>query len=236
MYKDNDPTMLKAKEKAAEVAKAAANRWTDNIFSIQSYCAQNFMIDQETFCQQFQLPADLDSLPWWSFLVIVINILFTFPIVCWNVERSVVVVSAEENRRSVEWESRWTEAEFDRASMFGLLSPTPAPAATSVAQMIVWHLATHRPPTVHVSGASDAPNADKCKCVHCPQSAKKQRAFSIHNTTGTCSGNSRRVAIVSPYQNMSVSAMDSTTLNNAKTIQYMSHGTINRMFLLRKDL
>ena len=62
MYKDNDPTMLKAKMKATEVAKRAANRHTDNIFSIQSYCTQNFNMSSEEFFQQFDIPADMDQL------------------------------------------------------------------------------------------------------------------------------------------------------------------------------
>ncbi|KAJ3026490.1 UNVERIFIED_CONTAM: Meiotic nuclear division protein 1 [Siphonaria sp. JEL0065] len=61
-FKDCDPTMIDAKEKAAEIAKAAANRWTDNIFSLQSHCREKFMMPVSDFCRNFQIPEELDSL------------------------------------------------------------------------------------------------------------------------------------------------------------------------------
>ncbi|KAI9324408.1 GAJ protein [Zopfochytrium polystomum] len=62
-YKDCDPATLDAKEKAAEQAKEAANRWTDNIFIVQSYCSNKFNIPSEEFCRMFEIPEDLDSIP-----------------------------------------------------------------------------------------------------------------------------------------------------------------------------
>ncbi|KAG8367297.1 hypothetical protein BUALT_Bualt16G0057700 [Buddleja alternifolia] len=41
-YSDNDPATFEAKKKAIEVAHAAANRWTDNIFTLQQWCSNNF--------------------------------------------------------------------------------------------------------------------------------------------------------------------------------------------------
>lgn len=42
VYMDNDPTVLEAIKNACEVAHAAVNRWTDNIFAIQHWCSTNF--------------------------------------------------------------------------------------------------------------------------------------------------------------------------------------------------
>jgi len=63
MYKDNDPVMMKAKEKATAVAKRAANRWTDNILTLQSYCSQQFFVASDVFCQQFGIPENFDLMP-----------------------------------------------------------------------------------------------------------------------------------------------------------------------------
>ncbi|GLT79035.1 hypothetical protein SLA2020_505450 [Shorea laevis] len=41
-YADNDPAAFEAMKKAIEVAHAAANRWTDNIFTLRQWCSNNF--------------------------------------------------------------------------------------------------------------------------------------------------------------------------------------------------
>lgn len=41
-YADNDPAAFEAIKKATEVAHTAANRWTDNIFTLRQWCANNF--------------------------------------------------------------------------------------------------------------------------------------------------------------------------------------------------
>eukprot|EP00897_Mesotaenium_endlicherianum_P002511 jgi/Mesen1/2288/ME000154S01454 len=41
-YAENDPEVLEAKKVASKVAREAANRWTDNIFTMQSWCNENF--------------------------------------------------------------------------------------------------------------------------------------------------------------------------------------------------
>ncbi|XAR67084.1 hypothetical protein NMG60_11013514 [Bertholletia excelsa] len=41
-YADNDPAAFEAMKKATEVAQAAANRWTDNIFTLRQWCSNNF--------------------------------------------------------------------------------------------------------------------------------------------------------------------------------------------------
>ena len=46
-FSENDPAVLEEKAKEASVALDAANRWTDNIFSIQSWIKKKFpSIDQ----------------------------------------------------------------------------------------------------------------------------------------------------------------------------------------------
>ncbi|KAI3861786.1 hypothetical protein MKW92_005580 [Papaver armeniacum] len=41
-FADNDPATLEAMKNAIEVSHAAANRWTDNIFTIRQWCSKNF--------------------------------------------------------------------------------------------------------------------------------------------------------------------------------------------------
>ncbi|XP_059433187.1 meiotic nuclear division protein 1 homolog [Corylus avellana] len=41
-YADNDPAAYEAKKEAIEVAYAAANRWTENIFTLRQWCSNNF--------------------------------------------------------------------------------------------------------------------------------------------------------------------------------------------------
>ncbi|KAJ3086179.1 Meiotic nuclear division protein 1 [Quaeritorhiza haematococci] len=60
-YRDCDPMVLEMKAKAASDAKDAANRWTENIFNVQSYCSKNFNMTWDNFCTNFQIPDDLDT-------------------------------------------------------------------------------------------------------------------------------------------------------------------------------
>ncbi|XP_023530629.1 meiotic nuclear division protein 1 homolog isoform X2 [Cucurbita pepo subsp. pepo] len=41
-YADNDPAAFEATKNAIEDAHAAANRWTDNIFTLRQWCPNNF--------------------------------------------------------------------------------------------------------------------------------------------------------------------------------------------------
>ncbi|EPS70791.1 hypothetical protein M569_03968, partial [Genlisea aurea] len=41
-YSDNDPATFDAMKQAVEVAHTAANRWTDNIFTLRQWCSNNF--------------------------------------------------------------------------------------------------------------------------------------------------------------------------------------------------
>ncbi|KAI8981004.1 meiotic nuclear division protein 1 [Pilobolus umbonatus] len=62
-YKANDPLVLEEKEKMINVAKEAANRWTENIWEIQSYCVNKFGMDRTAFNQSFGIDDDFDTIP-----------------------------------------------------------------------------------------------------------------------------------------------------------------------------
>ncbi|KAJ1984827.1 Meiotic nuclear division protein 1 [Dimargaris cristalligena] len=62
-FSECDPVLLKAKDAAAEAAKDSANRWTDNIFILQSYCQNQFQITNSDFSANFGIPEDFDSIP-----------------------------------------------------------------------------------------------------------------------------------------------------------------------------
>ncbi|XP_035220522.1 meiotic nuclear division protein 1 homolog [Stegodyphus dumicola] len=59
-YKDCDPDVLKEVKKQIDIAKEAANRWTDNIFSIRSWCKNKFFFEESVINKQFGIPEDLD--------------------------------------------------------------------------------------------------------------------------------------------------------------------------------
>ncbi|KAJ0971408.1 hypothetical protein J5N97_019367 [Dioscorea zingiberensis] len=46
-YADNDPAALESMKNAIEVAHEATNRWTDNIFTLQQWCSNNFPESKE---------------------------------------------------------------------------------------------------------------------------------------------------------------------------------------------
>ncbi|VEN39036.1 unnamed protein product [Callosobruchus maculatus] len=58
--KENDPIKIKAFERKCEELKNAANRWTDNIFSMKSWCQRKFMVESKVLNKQFGIPEDLD--------------------------------------------------------------------------------------------------------------------------------------------------------------------------------
>lgn len=67
MYKEFDPKLFKEKskilvtlEEQTEIARSGVNRWTDNIFTIQSYCTNKFMLPKSDFNKQFQISDELD--------------------------------------------------------------------------------------------------------------------------------------------------------------------------------
>ncbi|PRP81228.1 GAJ protein-like [Planoprotostelium fungivorum] len=59
LYADNDPGLINAMEKDSENYKLAANRWTDTIWTLKSYCA-NMGVDGSSFEQNFEIPSNFD--------------------------------------------------------------------------------------------------------------------------------------------------------------------------------
>ncbi|KAJ4959167.1 hypothetical protein NE237_026278 [Protea cynaroides] len=53
-YADNDPATLDAMRNAIEVAHEAANRWTDNIFTVRQWCSNNFPEAKEQLEQMYK--------------------------------------------------------------------------------------------------------------------------------------------------------------------------------------
>lgn len=61
-YVENDPELYHKKEKAAKVAKEAANRWTESIWEMQSYCVNKFGMERQLFDQTFGIKDDFDTI------------------------------------------------------------------------------------------------------------------------------------------------------------------------------
>ncbi|XP_039118985.1 meiotic nuclear division protein 1 homolog [Dioscorea cayenensis subsp. rotundata] len=64
-YADNDPAALESMKNAIEVAHTAANRWTDNIFTLQQWCSNNFPQAREQLEHLYKevgIPEDFDYL------------------------------------------------------------------------------------------------------------------------------------------------------------------------------
>ncbi|GIY04044.1 meiotic nuclear division protein 1 homolog [Caerostris extrusa] len=59
-YKDCDPQVLEEVKKQIEISKEAANRWTDNIFAIKSWCKNKFYIEDSVMNKQFGISEELD--------------------------------------------------------------------------------------------------------------------------------------------------------------------------------
>lgn len=64
-YADNDPAAVEAVKSAIVVAHSAANRWTDNIFTLQHWCSSNFPEAKEQLEHMYKevgITEDLDYL------------------------------------------------------------------------------------------------------------------------------------------------------------------------------
>ncbi|CAH2093156.1 unnamed protein product [Euphydryas editha] len=59
-YRDSDPEYIAQLKIEIEELKAAANRWTENIYILKSYIKNNFQMDNEIIDQNFNIPTDLD--------------------------------------------------------------------------------------------------------------------------------------------------------------------------------
>lgn len=60
IYAENDPDIIDQLQKQVKTAKTAANRWTDAIFTIQSYAKGKVSIPVEELNKGLGIPGDLD--------------------------------------------------------------------------------------------------------------------------------------------------------------------------------
>lgn len=64
-YKDDDPSTFEALKDATQKARNAANRWTDNIWNVESWCNKKFVGNEAELSKHFRacgVPEDLDYL------------------------------------------------------------------------------------------------------------------------------------------------------------------------------
>nr|AEW27327.1 Mnd1 [Pentatrichomonas hominis] len=61
-YEKLNPEGLKRTQEQTRIAFEAANRWTDNIFTVRSWVNKTFNFDRSVFDQQFNIPEDFDYL------------------------------------------------------------------------------------------------------------------------------------------------------------------------------
>ncbi|KAL7305770.1 meiotic nuclear division protein 1 homolog [Trichogramma pretiosum] len=59
-FSDADPEVIAEINKKAKFFKDAANTWTDNIFSLKTWCNNKFNIEESALNKQFKIPEDLD--------------------------------------------------------------------------------------------------------------------------------------------------------------------------------
>lgn len=59
-YREFDPDLFEARKAEVRQFKEMANRWTDNIFTLQSFCSNQYNIGRNDFNSQFGIPEELD--------------------------------------------------------------------------------------------------------------------------------------------------------------------------------
>ena len=62
--KECDPEVLESKRKETTMAREAANRWTDNVFTIKSWCTRKFGVEEKMIDKNFGIPEDFDYIDW----------------------------------------------------------------------------------------------------------------------------------------------------------------------------
>ncbi|KAF9662452.1 hypothetical protein SADUNF_Sadunf18G0054700 [Salix dunnii] len=70
-YADNDPAAFHAMKKAIEVAHVAANRWTDNIFTLRQWCSNNFPQAKEQLENMYQEAGITDEFDYLELLPVI---------------------------------------------------------------------------------------------------------------------------------------------------------------------
>ena len=59
-YRECDPEVLKTLKNETGIAKDAANRWTDNVFTTKSWCVKKFGLEERMIDKNFGIPEDFD--------------------------------------------------------------------------------------------------------------------------------------------------------------------------------
>lgn len=70
-YADNDPAAVQAMKEAIEVAHAAANRWTDNFFTLRQWCSNNFPQAKEQLENMYQEAGITDEFDYLELLPVI---------------------------------------------------------------------------------------------------------------------------------------------------------------------
>lgn len=61
-YRECDPEVMEAMKVETCTAKEAANRWTDNVFSLKSWIKNKFNFEDNVLDKQFDIPEEFDYL------------------------------------------------------------------------------------------------------------------------------------------------------------------------------
>jgi hypothetical protein len=59
-YETMNPVAVRQAQRQTTIGLAAANRWTDNIFAIKSWCRKNYNMDSAAFDRQFEIDETFD--------------------------------------------------------------------------------------------------------------------------------------------------------------------------------
>ena len=59
-YKECDPEVLKNMQQETIMAKEGVNRWTDNVFTIKTWCVRKFSLEEKMIDKNFGIPEDFD--------------------------------------------------------------------------------------------------------------------------------------------------------------------------------
>lgn len=59
-YRECDPDVIEQVKGQTDTAKDAANRWTDNVFSVKSWIKNKFCFDEKMIDKQFGIPEEFD--------------------------------------------------------------------------------------------------------------------------------------------------------------------------------
>lgn len=60
-YRECDPEVLENLQKETLMSKEGANRWTDNVFTIKSWCERKFGLEKKMIDKSFGIPEDFDN-------------------------------------------------------------------------------------------------------------------------------------------------------------------------------